>query len=311
MSALAPWLEQDYQQAQQWRRQGKFHHALLISGINGVGQNAFAETVAKLLLCEKTDNAPCGQCHSCQVAKADTHPDLMVLDGQEGGIRVDAVRQVVAKVANKPQLGYSKVVLLHDAHQMNVNAANAILKALEEPPASTFFVLTTHTSRSLMPTILSRCQRMTLPTPNADQVSQWLLNEANVDASNLLWFSQTPYHLLSLTQSPSFDMLQQLPTWLAEWLHGNLRSDELGSKASKEITADFIDGLLALLTQAVQYTVTNQCHAHVHGAVTGLLARYDIYRLMGFIQQLTHLKSQLDKTHLNPTIQIIGELNSW
>ncbi|SBS36413.1 DNA polymerase III subunit delta' [Marinomonas aquimarina] len=311
MSGLAPWLEHTYQQAQQWRLQGTFHHALLISGSNGVGQNAFAEAMAKLLLCEKTNNAPCGQCHSCQVAKADTHPDLLVLDGQEGGIRVDAVRQVVAKVANKPQLGYSKVVLLHEAHQMNVNAANAILKALEEPPSSTFFILTSHTSRALMPTILSRCQRMTLPTPSPEQVNQWLLNEAKVDASKLLWFSQTPYHLLALTQSPSFDMLQQLPAWLADWLNGNLRTDELAGKANKDATADFIDGLLALLTQAVQYTVTGQCHEQILAAVTGLLARYDIYRLMTFIQQLTELKAQLDKTHLNPTIQIIGELNSW
>lgn len=311
MSVLAPWLMAYYEQAQEWRRSGKFHHALLISGINGVGQNAFAEALTKLLLCEHIDRAPCGKCHSCQVAQADTHPDLQILDGQDGGIKVDAVRQVAAKVANKPQLGYSKVVLIHEAHRMNTNAANAILKALEEPPAATYFVLTTHTSRALMPTILSRCQRMLLPTPSEVQVTEWLYHEAKVDVSKLMWFSQTPYHLLALSMSNSFDMLQQLPDWLERWLQGGMRTDEFAGKANKDNTADFIDGLLALLSAAVQYSASGQCNALVQGACTSLLTRYDIYRLMGFVQSLTELKSQLDKTHLNPTIQIIGELNSW
>lgn len=311
MSNLAPWLRSNYEQAQEWRRSGKFHHALLISGINGVGQNAFAEALSKLLLCEKTNQAPCGQCHSCQVAQADTHPDLIVLDGQEGGIRVDAVRQVAAKVANKPQLGYSKVVLIHEAHQMNTNAANAILKALEEPPAATYFILTTHTSRSLMPTILSRCQRMLLPTPSEEQVTDWLYNEASVDVSKLMWFSQTPYHLLALSKSSSLDLLQQLPDWFEQWLQGAMRVDELAGKANKDNSHDFIDGVLAVLSAAVQYSASGKCSPLIQGACKELLVRYDIYRLMGFIQSLTQLKLQLDKTHLNPTIQIIGELNSW
>ncbi|MEC8482885.1 MAG: DNA polymerase III subunit delta', partial [Pseudomonadota bacterium] len=79
MTELAPWLTDAYQQAQAWRRQSRFHHALLVSGINGVGQSEFAQQVTQLLLCGHPDKAPCGTCHSCQVAKADTHPDWLVL----------------------------------------------------------------------------------------------------------------------------------------------------------------------------------------------------------------------------------------
>ena len=64
MTELAPWLTDAYQQAQVWRRQSRFHHALLVSGINGVGQSEFAQHVAQLLLCEYSDKAPCGTCHA-------------------------------------------------------------------------------------------------------------------------------------------------------------------------------------------------------------------------------------------------------
>lgn len=311
MISLPSWLDQSYQQAQHWRRSGKFHHALLITGENGIGQHVFADALARLLLCENSASAPCGHCHSCNVAAADTHPDLLSLDGRESTIKVDSVRQVVAKVANKPQLGFSKVVVIYDAHQMNVNAANAILKALEEPPSATFFVLTSNASRALMPTILSRCQRVNLPKPFAAQVSEWLYQESKTDVSQLMWFSQTPFHLLALAESPSFDMLQKLPERLASWLKGQTRTDELAQTLNKDHVYDFVDGLSALLTSAVRYTASGYCDQTILPTVEALLTRYDLYRLMDFIQRLALLKSQLDKTHLNPTIQIIGELNSW
>ncbi|MBM6550286.1 DNA polymerase III subunit delta' [Marinomonas ostreistagni] len=312
IKSLPIWLEADYQQAQQWRRSGKFHHALLLTGNQGIGQSALADALARLLLCERAAQAPCGECHSCQVALAETHPDWLTLDGRAGAsIKVDAVRQLVTKVTNKPQLGYSKVVTIHDAHQMNINAANAILKALEEPPAATYFILTSNSSRALMPTILSRCQRVNLPTPSAQQVSDWLIKETNSDVSKLMWFSNTPYHLLSLVETPSYDMLQKLPDSLVSWLSGHIRVDEFVAYMNKDHVQDFVDGLLALLTSALQYSATGRCDESVRHALEALLQRYDLYRLMHFVQQLTLFKSQLDKTHLNPTIQLTGELNSW
>ena len=311
MTELAPWLTDAYQQAQVWRRQSRFHHALLVSGINGVGQSEFAQHVAQLLLCEHSDKAPCGICHSCQVAKADTHPDWLVLDGREGGIRVDAVRQVVAKVANKPQLGFSKVVVIHEAHEMNVNAANAILKALEEPPSSTYFILTTHTSRALIPTILSRCQRVMLPAPDPALVVGWVNERVQTDVSDLLWFSKTPYQLLRLVDSKQHELLQALPDHLMQWLDGGMRTDELAAKVPKDGVALWLDGLLALLSAAIHYSATGQKDTHIESVLNALLSRYDVYRLMNFSSSLTGLKRQLDITHLNPTIQLVGELNSW
>lgn len=309
--AWPQWLDDAYHQAQHWQRSKKFHHALLVSGVNGVGQSVYAEAVARLLLCEQQQNSPCGQCHSCQVAMAGSHPDRLTLDGRVGSIKVDDVRQVVAKVANRPQLGFSKVVVIHDAHQMNMNASNAILKALEEPPDATFFILTTNTSKTLMPTILSRCQRLVLPQPTPQQVRDWLYHEANVDVSAIMWFTTTPFHLLAVAESPSFTMLRDLPSAMVAWLQGQKRVDELVALMPKDHVYDFVDALSALIAYAVSFSATGRCDPEIEAAVKALLVRYDLYRLMTFAQRLVTLRTQLDKTHLNPTIQLIGELNSW
>lgn len=305
------WLSAQYQQAKAWRQSGSFHHALLVTGANGIGQSLFAEHIARLLLCEHIDRAPCGTCHSCELAKAETHPDWLTLDGSAGGIKVDSVRQVVAKVANKPQLGYTKVVVIHDAHAMNLNAANAILKALEEPPAATYFILTSNTSRSLMPTIISRCQRLTLDSPKPQQTADWLEQETKQSAVELMWFSQAPFRLMDLANSSSHEMMVNLPNDLNRWLIGEIRSDELVSSVNNERIQDFINGALAIVHAALMYSASGDCHTAIRLPVESLLQRYDLYRLMAISKRLESLKSSLDKTHLNPTIQLIGELNSW
>jgi len=107
--------------------------------------------------------------------RADTHPDFRVLDGEASTIKVDQVRLLVKQINQKPQIGQNKVVLITHAQAMNINAANAVLKALEEPAPRTYFVLTSSQSTSLLPTIRSRCLLVSVPTPTVDDVKQWLL----------------------------------------------------------------------------------------------------------------------------------------
>lgn len=311
MGALAPWLLSSFSKLKQWREQGNFHHALLMTGAVGVGQNEFAQHAAQLLLCEFPHQAPCERCHSCQVRLAGTHPDLHILDGRESGIKVDAVRQIVTKVTNKPQLGYSKVVIIHEAHEMNINAANALLKVLEEPPKETYFLLTSHTSRALMPTILSRCQRLSLPTPNDEQVHTWLKQTLEQDVSGLLWFAAAPFQLMQLCETNQMSLIEKLPTQFSAWLLGAIRADELVALASKENTLLFVEGLQILIGAAIEFSASGHCHADLRELVQHLLQRYDIYRLFAMSQQLTELRTQLDKTNLNPTMQLTAVLNAW
>ncbi len=152
-------------------------HAYLLYGPAGIGKRAFAERFMALLLCQQPESAaPCGRCKSCMLLAAGTHPDHFVLEPEEAdkAIRVDQVRELVHFVTQTPQLGGRKVVLLEPAEAMNLNAANALLKSLEEPSASTHLLLISHQPSRLLPTIKSRCVQFRCAVPGREMSSTWL-----------------------------------------------------------------------------------------------------------------------------------------
>ncbi|MFO6082911.1 DNA polymerase III subunit delta', partial [Pseudomonas aeruginosa] len=157
MADIYPW-----QQAL-WSQLGgraQHAHAYLLYGPAGIGKRALAEHWAAQLLCQRPAAAgACGECKACQLLAAGTHPDYFVLEPEEAEkpIRVDQVRDLVGFVVQTAQLGGRKVVLLEPAEAMNVNAANALLKSLEEPSGDTVLLLISHQPSRLLPTIKSRC----------------------------------------------------------------------------------------------------------------------------------------------------------
>lgn len=143
---------------------GRLPHALLFSGISGVGKKKVARILAAALLCRR-ENAPCGSCPSCRAFLAGTHPDYVEAAPESRGkgarvLRIDAVREIEKKVAQKPLLSGRFVVLIDEADAMNESAANSLLKTLEEPPGEVFFLLVTAKRAALLPTILSRVRVM-------------------------------------------------------------------------------------------------------------------------------------------------------
>ena len=188
-------------------------HALLLNAPNGIGALEFMLCLAQAWLCESADAAaPCGRCGSCRLVQAGTHPDLRVLvpetlrpllggaaqaedDAGEGGkarrkpsrqIRIDEVRAAIDWVVQSSSRGRAKVVLLHPAEAMNHQAANALLKTLEEPPGSARLLLSTADEARLLPTVRSRCQRIRLAEPPTEQASAWLAEQGVADAQVLL-----------------------------------------------------------------------------------------------------------------------------
>ena len=141
-------------------REGRLPHALLFSGVAGVGKKKVARLVAAALLCKKAD-APCGDCPSCRAFLAGTHPDYIEAAPESRGkgarvLRIEAVREIEKKAARKPLLSGRLVVLMDEADAMNEAAANSLLKTLEEPQGEVFFLLVTEKRAALLPTILSR-----------------------------------------------------------------------------------------------------------------------------------------------------------
>lgn len=174
MADVLPW------QSELWRQlagRAQHAHAYLLHGPSGIGKRLLAERLMALLLCQRpTVEGACGQCRACQLLAAHTHPDHYVLEPEEAdkAIRVDQVRDLVGFVTQTAQLGGRKVVLLEPAEAMNLNAANALLKSLEEPSGDTVLLLVSHQPSRLLPTIKSRCVQQACPLPTRPQSLEWL-----------------------------------------------------------------------------------------------------------------------------------------
>lgn len=127
--------------------------------------------LAAAILCEGEGEKPCGDCGPCHKVLSGNHPDVMVV-GEEGGSRsfhIDAIRQVRLSAYVKPNEGKAKVYILCDAQNMTVQAQNALLKIIEEPPSYGVFLLTCDNRSKLLPTILSRVVTIPVATPTPEE----------------------------------------------------------------------------------------------------------------------------------------------
>jgi DNA polymerase-3 subunit delta' len=169
-----PWQDSLWQQL---AGRAQHAHAYLLHGPVGIGKRALAERLMARLLCQKPQGLDaCGQCKSCMLLKAGSHPDNYVLEPEEAdkAIKVDQVRELVGFVVQTAQMGGRKVVLIEPAEAMNNNAANALLKSLEEPSGDTVLLLVSHQPSRLLPTVKSRCVQQACPLPSEAMSLAWL-----------------------------------------------------------------------------------------------------------------------------------------
>jgi DNA polymerase-3 subunit delta' len=146
-------------------RAGRLPHALLLTGPQGSGKSSFAQTFASALLCRAPapDGSACGRCRNCDWLAAGTHPNLIQISPEEdaSAIRIDQIRGLIERVAlTAAGDDAMRVVIVKPAEAMNRNAANSLLKTLEEPPLRTLLMLVSHAPATLPATIRSRCQRI-------------------------------------------------------------------------------------------------------------------------------------------------------
>lgn len=184
-----PWQTTQWQQLIRLHQQQLLPHAFLFSGIAGIGKKHFANQFAQALLClsPNAEGYSCQQCRGCHLVQAKSHPDLLYVEPQENGqiIKVDQVRELVEFVGSTSlQNGY-RIVIVDPAHAMNLNAANALLKTLEEPGSNTLFILISDRGSRLPATIRSRCQKIEFHKPDKTIALQWM-KENNIEQAELL-----------------------------------------------------------------------------------------------------------------------------
>ena len=185
VAAALPWLAELWQRLVDQYSGARLGHGLLMVGQEGIGKRVMLREFAQFLLCENSEQKPCGQCGGCHLFDAGSHPDLLMVEPEEAGkqIKIDQIRKVTEFVNTTAQKGHNKVVLLGPAEAMNNNASNALLKSLEEPSAYVTLLLYSHAPSSLLATIKSRCQQYSVYPPSFEQGLQWL--QGNSQENNL------------------------------------------------------------------------------------------------------------------------------
>ncbi len=138
---------------------GRLSHAYLFRGPDGVGKRLCANLFAAHLNCENpAADGGCGECSSCRKYLSGNHPDITVIGPENGTIKIDRIRELCRSLTYPPYESAIRVVVLEDIHTMRLEAANSLLKTLEEPPENNVLILTAEVSRDILPTIISRCQ---------------------------------------------------------------------------------------------------------------------------------------------------------
>jgi DNA polymerase III subunit delta' len=217
---IYPWQTDDWERLQQLR--SHWPHALLLHGQAGIGKLHFAQHLARGLLCEapKPNGEPCGTCLACNWFAQGNHPDYRIVvpealaaevgpAGAEDGdkatekgdkgdddgkksrapskeIRIEQVRALLDFAGVGSHRGGMRVVVLYPTEALNVAAANALLKTLEEPPAGLVFLLVSARIDRLLPTIISRCRQWPMGTPAPEAAKAWLAAQGVGDATGLL-----------------------------------------------------------------------------------------------------------------------------
>jgi DNA polymerase-3 subunit delta' len=172
-----PWLEGEREALNQALDEGRLGHAPMFLGSPGVGKRALAEWLVRRILCLQPDHGqPCGSCHSCNLIETGGHPDLFRLELLEdkNEILVDQVRDFIASLGLTPSVGSRRIGLIIPADRLNRNAANALLKTLEEPSGEVWLVLVTDNEDRLPVTVTSRCQRRYVAVPDRARALDWL-----------------------------------------------------------------------------------------------------------------------------------------
>ncbi|RUM46735.1 MAG: DNA polymerase III subunit delta' [Desulfocapsa sp.] len=163
-------------------------HAYLFQGPDGVGKQLFARKLAVVINCKNSNGLQsCGVCSSCRKMSSGSHPDFLSVSPEKGAIKIAQIRDLTKRLTFAPYEAKTRVVLVEDVHSMGQEAANALLKTLEEPPENNILILTADSAGNVLRTILSRCQTIPFYSLTAEETCRVLREQdAEIDRQTAL-----------------------------------------------------------------------------------------------------------------------------
>lgn len=317
-----PWLNESYRQLITAYQQGRGHHALLLHSLPGNGADALCYGISRWLICQNTDDLKsCGECHSCQLMLAGTHPDYHILEAEKGkaSVSVEAVRKLTETLSNHAQQNGAKVVYIPQTEALTDAAANALLKTLEEPTKNTYFLLGCEKRENLLATLRSRCLSTFLSPPELQTALYWLQkqlpNVSHHDALTALKLCQgAPIAAMTLLQPEHWQQRNALCEGLANALQqGDMLA--LLPAINHDKVIDVIGWLLGLLAdsmklqqQASQFCL-NQDRLPLVSALAARMSHLQLSRAFEAWQNCRH--QLMTVPALNQELILTNQLLQW
>ncbi len=313
-----PWLEESRRQLTAYIKQRRVPQALLIQGNRGLGKLLLAEHYVRALLCERPteEYAACGGCHGCRLFAAGTHPDYIYIEPEESGkaIGIDVIRQLIGKLALKPHSRFERCVVINCADSLNTAAANAFLKCLEEPTERTSIVLLAEKAAKLPATIRSRCQLLTIATPDPAVATDWL-RQNDIDAGDRLLALARGAPLLAKHYAER-NLLAVHDALLEDWLQlagGRGNATQIAERWQKQEAVDLPEILCWLaqwLTIGVRSAFQADCEVGHHRGLQEFAKGLDLIQLYRFYDLLLSSIQKVD-TQLNKQLMLEQLLIQW
>ena len=258
---LYPWLNKVWQQLLELKQQQRLPHALLLVTQNGLGATNLSQHFLQAMLCQSPDEQgfACNECSDCSLFLAHTHPDMHHITPPEGKeiIGVDQVRSLIDVMNERAHQGGFRLALVEPADAMNKASANALLKTLEEPGQDTLLILVTNRVSSMLATVVSRCQTITVSAPSEtdalDYVREHHPDNESVDRLAVRLAQNRPLLALQLLQDGSIHQRMEFFAYLTGLSEGKLEPIKLVERSSKEQVLRYTDWLLELLLDVERY----------------------------------------------------------
>lgn len=314
---IYPWQQSCWDSLSKGRRQNHMPHALLLAGPEHCGKFDFARSLAKSLLCENRDDVSqiaCSDCKSCSLFEAGSHPDYtsVQLADKKSQIVVDQIRKLNEFVYLSRSYQGSRVIIISPVERLNVNAANSLLKTLEEPPEKTVLILVSSNPSELIPTIRSRCQLLHLPQPTLEQATQWLSTQTLESPLEELLTAAAGKPMLAkqLDGGERLATRKQLATDILKLLRGNLSLVGVAKSWEKTPKADLLDWQLQWVAAMIRSNylsdgASDPISPHLHR-----LMIQSVNNLWELYDGLLELKSHAH-TSLNPLLFTEDMLLLW
>jgi len=315
-----PWHASVVKQLESAWASGHLPRALLMQGADGLGKRSLAAWLAFAVLCERSTDVlqRCGECANCRLTAAGSHPDLLWVEPEEDKqqISVDQVRAATERLGKTSYMHGYKVAVFSPAHQMTHNAANSLLKTLEEPAARSLLILITSRPSSLPQTVRSRCQRIVLERPRRAAALEWLQarSDGPVTPQLLEFAGGAPLRALEVNAGGAFEDLDKRMTLsLAALLKGDADVTQVaGEWSAKDIPlGDRLTWLDLWLTSQARAAIAGTADlvtfptrpAHL----PSLPRTLNISAVYSMVDRLRELKAQLARTALQRELAV----ESW